>query len=160
MMNKVEIKKGDIVKVLYTCEADELYGVKRGNIYEAKRIREGYVLIHVCGLFYPLYNFQLEIHANNDSCSEDININSIEFENEQNEKNDIVNNPRHYKGNKGIETIDFIENVLTREEFIGYLRGNVIKYQSRANLKGRKEEDLKKAKWYSDKLVEVLKDEK
>ena len=147
MMNKVEIKKGDIVKVLYTCEADELYGVKRGNIYEAKRIREGYVLIHVCGLFYPLYNFQLEIHANNDSCSEDININSIEFENEQNEKNDIVNNPRHYKGNKGIETIDFIENVLTREEFIGYLRGNVIKYQSRA-------------KWYSDKLVEVLKDEK
>ena len=89
-----------------------------------------------------------------------ININSIEFETEQNEKNDIVNNPRHYKGNTGIETIDFIENVLTREEFIGYLRGNVIKYQSRANLKGRKEEDLKKAKWYSDKLVEVLKDEK
>lgn len=77
-----------------------------------------------------------------------------------NEVEDIVNNPNHYKGNKGIETIDFIENVLTREEFIGYLRGNVIKYQSRANLKGRKEEDLKKAKWYSDKLVEVLKDEK
>lgn len=72
---------------------------------------------------------------------------------------DVVNNPSHYKGNKGIETIDFIENVLTREEFIGYLRGNVIKYQSRANLKGRKEEDLKKAQWYSNKLVEVLKDE-
>lgn len=73
---------------------------------------------------------------------------------------DVVNNPRHYKGNKGIETIDFIEGVLTREEFIGYLRGNIIKYQSRANLKGRKEEDLKKAKWYSDKLVEVLKNER
>lgn len=70
---------------------------------------------------------------------------------------DVVNNPSHYKGNKGIETIDFIENVLTREEFIGYLRGNVIKYQSRANLKSRKEEDLKKAQWYSNKLVEVLK---
>lgn len=77
---------------------------------------------------------------------------------EPEEKEDVVNNPNHYKGNKGIETIDFIENVLTREEFIGYLRGNVIKYQSRANLKGRKEEDLKKAKWYSNKLVEVLKD--
>lgn len=75
------------------------------------------------------------------------------------ESEDIVNNPNHYKGNKGIETIDFIENVLTKEELIGYLRGNVIKYQSRANLKGRKEEDLKKAKWYSDKLVEVLKGE-
>ena len=73
---------------------------------------------------------------------------------------DVVNNPSHYKVNKGIETIDFIENVLTREEFIGYLRGNIIKYQSRANLKGRKEEDLKKAKWYSDKLVEVLKNGK
>lgn len=79
---------------------------------------------------------------------------------EKNEElEDLVNNPNHYKGNKGIETIDFIENVLTREEFIGYLRGNIIKYQSRANLKGRKEEDLKKAKWYSDKLVEVLKNE-
>lgn len=80
--------------------------------------------------------------------------------NENPKAEDIVNNPTHYKGNKGIETIDFIENVLTREEFIGYLRGNVIKYQSRANLKGRKEEDLKKAKWYSDKLVEVLKNGK
>lgn len=79
--------------------------------------------------------------------------------NEKPKVEDVVNNPSHYKGNKGIETIDFIENVLTKEEFIGYLRGNVIKYQSRANLKGRKEEDLKKAKWYSDKLVEVLKDE-
>lgn len=75
------------------------------------------------------------------------------------ESEDLVNHPNHYKGNKGIETIDFIENVLTREEFVGYLRGNIIKYQSRANLKERKEEDLKKAKWYSDKLVEVLKNE-
>lgn len=77
----------------------------------------------------------------------------------ENKEIDVVNNPSHYKGNKGIETIDFIENVLTKEEFIGYLRGNVIKYQSRANLKGRKEEDLRKAQWYSNKLVKVLENE-
>lgn len=159
MMNKEVFKKGDTVKVVYTSELDELYGIKRGNVYEIKVVRDDYVLILVNDLFYALYNYQIKKRFKNDSCSEDININSIEFETEQNEKNDIVNNPRHYKGNKGIETIDFIENVLTREEFIGYLRGNVIKYQSRANLKGRKEEDLKKAKWYSDKLVEVLESE-
>ena len=75
-------------------------------------------------------------------------------------KRDNINHPNHYKGSKGIETIDFIENVLTKEEFIGYLRGNIIKYQSRANAKNNKVEDLKKAKWYSDKLIEVIENSK
>ena len=36
---------------------------------------------------------------------------------------DLVNSPEHY--NQGsIECIDSIEAMLTREEFIGYLRGN------------------------------------
>lgn len=74
-------------------------------------------------------------------------------------KNDNVNSPNHYKhGN--IETIDFIKESLSKEEYIGYLRGNIIKYQSRANYKNNKKEDLQKANWYSNKLMEVLKDEK
>ncbi|MFN9911697.1 MAG: DUF3310 domain-containing protein, partial [Pirellulaceae bacterium] len=39
---------------------------------------------------------------------------------------DLVNHPPHYKAG-GIETIDFIEAKLTREEFIGYLKGNALK---------------------------------
>ena len=40
---------------------------------------------------------------------------------------DMVNNPDHY--NQGdIECIDAIRAMLTDEEFIGYLRGNSLKY--------------------------------
>lgn len=67
-------------------------------------------------------------------------------------KNDPVNQPAHYKIG-GIETIDFIEAKLTLKELIGYLKGNVIKYLSRANDKKATVQDYKKAKWYLDRLV-------
>jgi prolyl-tRNA editing enzyme YbaK/EbsC (Cys-tRNA(Pro) deacylase) len=60
---------------------------------------------------------------------------------------DNVNHPSHYKVG-GIETIDFIEAKLTPEEFRGYLRGNMLKYLSRAGSKGNYEEDMLKARWY------------
>lgn len=62
-------------------------------------------------------------------------------------KADNVNHPAHYKVG-GIETIDFLEAKLTPEEFRGYLRGNVLKYLSRAGNKGNYEEDMLKARWY------------
>jgi hypothetical protein len=55
---------------------------------------------------------------------------------------DTVNHPLHYKVG-GIETIDFIE-----AKKLGYNLGNVVKYVSRADYKGRLLEDLKKAQWY------------
>jgi hypothetical protein len=55
---------------------------------------------------------------------------------------DMVNSPEHYKVG-GIETIDFIE-----AKNLGYNLGNVVKYVSRADHKGKKLEDLKKAQWY------------
>jgi len=60
--------------------------------------------------------------------------------------NDNVRSPKHYTQGL-IETIDFIEDKLTREEFVGYIKGNVLKYISRANHKNG-EEDLQKAEWY------------
>ena len=42
---------------------------------------------------------------------------------------------------------------MTREQFAGYLRGNVIKYLARCADKGGVE-DLKKARHYLDKLIE------
>jgi len=69
-------------------------------------------------------------------------------------KEDLVNNPSHYnKG--GIECIDGIQAMLTDEEFIGYLRGNSLKYRWRFPYKNGIE-DLKKADWYENKLLEVL----
>jgi transposase len=61
---------------------------------------------------------------------------------------DMVNHPAHYKAG-GIETIDYIE-----AKKLGYHLGNVIKYVSRADHKGQKLEDLKKAQWYLSRAIE------
>ena len=59
-----------------------------------------------------------------------------------------VNHPEHYtKG--GIEVHDFIS--AWRMDFD---TGNVIKYVTRAPYKNNKLEDLKKARWYLNKLIE------
>jgi hypothetical protein len=60
---------------------------------------------------------------------------------------DMVNQPPHYKMG-GIETIDFIE----AKQF-GYNLGNVVKYISRADLKGSHYEDLLKARWYLNREI-------
>lgn len=70
---------------------------------------------------------------------------------------DNVNSPDHYTAG-GIKTIDIIKAKLTHEEFAGYCKGNVIKYVTRANLKGGVE-DLKKAAVYLDWLIESLEPE-
>jgi hypothetical protein len=66
-------------------------------------------------------------------------------------KADPVNNPAHYTVG-GIETIDFIE----AKQF-GYNLGNVIKYVTRADHKGNKVEDLRKAQWYLAREINSLK---
>jgi hypothetical protein len=63
---------------------------------------------------------------------------------------DNVNHPSHYKMG-GIETIDFIE-----AKDLGYHLGNVIKYITRADHKGNRLEDLKKAQWYLNRAVSNL----
>jgi predicted transcriptional regulator len=63
-----------------------------------------------------------------------------------------VNSPAHYNSGN-VECIDAIESMLTKDEFIGFLRGNILKYQWRYKQKNGAE-DLKKAQWYFDKLKE------
>ena len=64
---------------------------------------------------------------------------------------DVVNKPPHY--NKGeIECINAIEASMTKEEFAGYLKGNVVKYVWRYNDKGKPKEDLDKSNWYLERL--------
>lgn len=61
---------------------------------------------------------------------------------------DVVNHPDHYKVG-GVETIDFIE-----AKNLNYHLGNVVKYITRADHKGKRLEDLKKARWYLDREIE------
>lgn len=58
----------------------------------------------------------------------------------------------HYK-DMGIQPWEVMEAVLTTEEFIGFLRGNIIKYAMR---QGKKDsDDANKARHYRRKLQEV-----
>ena len=68
---------------------------------------------------------------------------------------DMVNSPAHYKLND-IECIEAIEAALTPEEFRGYCKGNSLKYTWRERYKGKSVEDLRKARWYLDRLIGVL----
>lgn len=69
--------------------------------------------------------------------------------------NDMVENPPHYNQG-GIETIDYMRAYSTEEEFLGHLRLTALKYLSRYGKKVNHLEDLKKAKWYLNKLIEEL----
>ena len=64
---------------------------------------------------------------------------------------DTIFNPKHYMQGSH-ECIDEIKAMLTPDEFRGFLKGNVIKYRYRANLKNGKE-DLAKADNYAYYLM-------
>lgn len=79
------------------------------------------------GLFVDCWNGESEERVTNEDTEED-----------------MVNSPKHYK-HGGIETIDLIEMYLSPEEFIGYLKGTVLKYRERAPYKGNVGMDYDKA---------------
>lgn len=64
-------------------------------------------------------------------------------------------NPDHYKG-QGVECIDAIKASMSCDEFLGYLRGNVMKYTWRMRQKGDPAENARKAAWYLDRLTKEL----
>lgn len=70
-----------------------------------------------------------------------------------------INHPSHYTEEGGVECIEAIEAQLTFEEYEGFLRGNCVKYLWRWKNKGGVE-DLKKCRWYLDRLIEVADAEK
>ena len=68
------------------------------------------------------------------------------------EESDMVNHPPHYN-QKGIECIDAIQ-ASTDTGFEYYLQGNIMKYLWRYRYKDGSQ-DLKKALWYLNKLIEI-----
>lgn len=64
----------------------------------------------------------------------------------------------HYANMAGLEPIELMQLVMSREEFIGFLKGNIIKYTMRAGHKQGEaaEKDIAKAKRYKQWLMEML----
>ncbi len=62
----------------------------------------------------------------------------------------LINHPPHYNTGS-IEVIDALE-----AWDLGFHAGNVVKYVARAKHKGNELEDLKKAKWHLERLINNL----
>jgi len=72
-----------------------------------------------------------------------------------NRKTDPVEQPDHY--NKGaVEAIEAIKASMPESEFRGYLKGNALKYLWRYDYKGKPVEDLRKCRWYIERLIQEV----
>ena len=70
-------------------------------------------------------------------------------------KDDPVNHPGHYtKG--GIECLDAIRASMTDDGFLDFLKGQIIKYVWRYQHKGKPLEDLQKARFYLNRMIDIL----
>lgn len=62
--------------------------------------------------------------------------------------------PSHYRGR--VQAWDAMEDWMPPHQFVGFLRGNVIKYLCRLDRKGQPLPDAKKALHYMEKLVSYM----
>lgn len=75
------------------------------------------------------------------------------MKNLENKAEDIINQPSHYhKG--GIDVYEIMQAKYSPEIYRGFCIGNVEKYVKRHELKGNPVEDLKKARFNLDRLIE------
>ncbi len=103
--------------------------------------------------YWFAFDDKLEPYLEEPSYSKDIYIS----EEVEQTANCIVNAPNHYTQGD-IDCIDAIKAALTPEEYRGFLRGNMMKYNWRLGLKGKATIDAEKCKWYNDKLIQSLKE--
>lgn len=74
------------------------------------------------------------------------------------DKEDMIDKPPHYQEG-GIETIDVIEAKMGGKDspqVQGYYLGNSLKYLTRAMYKGKFLQDIKKARYYLDRLINCV----
>jgi|TARA_Y100000114_G_C11526734_1_gene216053 hypothetical protein len=70
-------------------------------------------------------------------------------------KGDRVNSPAHYTQGQ-IECKEAIKSALGREQYEGFLRGNILKYIWRGPYKNENLEDYRKAKFWLDELIKEI----
>lgn len=138
--------------------------IKKGNKYYAKlnlalSTNEGHILNVLKGSECEV------ISVRNDYLTFEIDNESFVFTNENfeekftdvqdEEKKEMVNHPKHYGGDTQYECIKVLKAWLSPDEYKGFLKGNAIKYLCRTGKKDETVQELKKALWYIQKLIEV-----
>lgn len=81
------------------------------------------------------------------------------LEGEDKAETDAIN-PAHYRVEGIPEAIEIMQGLMTKEQFEGFLWGNILKYAYRYGRKGDKKETAGKIAWYAKKLEELEKEEK
>lgn len=72
-------------------------------------------------------------------------------------QNEKVNHPKHYGGDTTYECIKVLKAWLPEEQYKGFLRGNCLKYLCRVGQKDNEVQELEKAKWYLERLIDIIK---
>ena len=85
-------------------------------------------------------------------------VDDTQVEEEEETAKDMVNHPDHYTRTER-EVIDTMRGAMTKEEFTGYLKGNILKYTLRMGLKDSVSQEAGKIKAYTDYLEMHLNDE-
>ena len=71
------------------------------------------------------------------------------------EPKEAVNHPDHYKVGD-YECLDVMESLYGIDAVINFCMLNAFKYQWRCNRKNNCQEDLKKARWYNKKALDLM----
>lgn len=170
-MSERKFKIGDVVKPIKT--DPDSHNFEDWEILTITRVSSGDPSLFECtradGYWDLLWGFELELIEElegktytHEEVAEILGIQkdqvetiAVDISNKpfEDKESDMVNHPKHYtKG--GIETLDFIlakvEGLPPQE---AVLVGHIIRYVSRYNDKFNPVEDLKKAKFYLEKLI-------
>lgn len=118
---------------------------------------------NICPIYKPIYDTgegsmdeKTKKAMNEDPEYRECNVDQCKRDNTP---SDPVNHPSHYISKSGIEVIDVIEAFTSDlNAFDGYCTGNIIKYICRWKHKNGLE-DLKKARWYLNRLIAQVESE-
>ena len=153
-METKEIKVGDYIRGFkYDCGQYMIYRMNDliGEIAKVIKVDDNNILVKFWdGKFWCYPKDQAIEHLAGDDTTYTLSDLKADYTNEY--KKDNIN-PEHYKS-KSKETIERLQDNLTQGEFKGYLKGNILKYLDRYEHKNGVE-DLNKANWYLNKLIEL-----
>ena len=156
-VNHPEASIADVAKAL-GIRYQAVYAVLRPNGKTDKPAKQKWKMLHMSTSKAPIKPIMVDMtqHADGTITEKETEVTKGYWANhiQEDTPTDNVNHPAHYKVG-GIETIDFIE-----AKGFGYNIGNVVKYLSRADNKGNREEDLLKARWYLNREIAKFTKEK
>ena len=140
IMSNLKYKIGDKLTVR-SGEVHTVYQESYDNVIQILEIDEE----HGCT---TLYNVKDEEWLNEDEL--DFHYDLITKSNMNIEEN------KHHQLWEGTQSLDIMKKVLTDEEYKGFLKGNILKYQLRVGKKDDPSKEIKKINDYSKELNNIL----